>query len=58
MAREEVYEELDIGEEQVSSNECWDVDDADEIDAPVYADLAIGEEQVTSNECFDDEEEE
>ena len=58
MAREEVYEELDIGEEQVSSNECWDVDDAHEIDAPVYADLAIGEEQVTSNECFDDEEEE
>ena len=44
MAREEVYEELDIGEEQVSSNECWDVDDADEIDAPVYADLAIGED--------------
>lgn len=58
MGREEIYEELDIGEEQVSSNECWNVDDADQIEAPVYADLYLGEEQVTSNECFDVEEEE
>ena len=58
MAKEEVYEELDIGEEQVSSNECWDEDYADEIEAPIYADLDLGEEQVASNECFDDEEEE
>lgn len=58
MGRQEIYEELDIGEEQVSSNECWNADDAEEIDAPVYADLYLGEEQVTSNECFDDDEEE
>jgi hypothetical protein len=58
MGKQEIYEELDIGEEQVSSNECWDGDDADEIDAPVYADFNLGEEQVTSNECFDVEEEE
>jgi hypothetical protein len=58
MLNEEIYEELEIGEEQVSSNECWDVDELDEIDAPVYPDLNLGEEQVTSNECFDVEEEE
>lgn len=58
MIDEQTYEELDIGEEQVSSNECWDDDDAGEIDAPVYEDLYLGEEQVTSNECFDVEEEE
>jgi hypothetical protein len=52
-----VYEELDIGEEQVSSNECWVVDDANEPEAPVYEDLALGEEQVTSNECYDTGEE-
>jgi hypothetical protein len=53
-----VYEELDIGEEQVSSNECWEVDDATELQAPVYGDLDLGQEQVTSNECYDPEEEE
>jgi len=53
-----VYEELDIGEEQVSSNECWEVDDADEPQAAVYEDLDLGQEQVTSNECYDPEEEE
>ena len=58
MGNEQIFEELDIGEEQVSSNECWNDDDAGEIDAPVYADLDLGEEQVTSNECFDEEEEE
>lgn len=25
-----VYEELDIGEEQVSSNECWEPDEPEE----------------------------
>jgi hypothetical protein len=58
MVREEIHEELDIGEEQVSSNECWDDDEAAEIDAPVYDDLDLGEEQVASNECFDEDEEE
>ena len=53
-----VYEELDIGEEQVSSNECWELNDADEPEAPVYEDLDLGEEQVTSNECYDSDEEE
>ena len=58
MSKEEIYEELDIGEEQVSSNECWEVDEGGEIEAPVYGDLYLGEEQVTSNECFDVDEEE
>jgi hypothetical protein len=57
MSDEQIYEELDIGEEQVSSNECWDEDESGDIDAPVYADLNLGDEQVTSNECYDDEEE-
>ena len=57
MSDEQIYEELDIGEEQVSSNECWDDDESGDIDAPVYADLNLGDEQVTSNECYDDEEE-
>ena len=62
---ETVYEELDIGYEQVSSNECWDVDDDvgleavddGEPEAPIHADLDLGEEQVTSNECYDVENE-
>jgi hypothetical protein len=58
MTNEQTYEEVDIGEEQVSSNECWDVDEAGEVYTPVFADLNLGEEQVTSNECFDVEEEE
>jgi hypothetical protein len=61
-----VYEELDIGEEQVSSNECWDVDgdaeleapgEYDELVAPIHADLDLGNEQVSSNECYDVEDE-
>ena len=56
-----VYNELDIGEEQVSSNECWDVDDDAALEAvdygepvaPIHADLDLGDEQVTSNECYD-----
>ena len=63
--QEKVYKDLDIGEEQVSSNECWDVDDdasPDAIDysepqSPIHANLDLGEEQVTSNECYDVEEE-
>ena len=53
-----VYEELDIGAEQVSSNECWEIDESEEVEAPVHGDLDLGEEQVTSNECYDVEEEE
>ena len=63
--REAVYNELDIGDEQVSSNECWDVDedaspeaiDYSEVESPIHANLDLGEEQVTSNECYDVEEE-
>lgn len=63
------YADLEIGEEQVSSNECCTPED--EIVEPVipvvtdigkeivcYCDLDIGEEQVTSNECFDVDESE
>ena len=53
-----VYDELDLGDEQVSSNECWEADDADEPEPQVYGDLDLGNEQVTSNECYDPEEEE
>jgi hypothetical protein len=58
MPTEQIYEDLDIGDEQVSSNECWEYDDFEDEDAPVYSDLKIGYEQVTSNECYNDEEEE
>jgi hypothetical protein len=62
---ETVYNELDIGNEQVSSNECWDVDedaspdaiDYGEPESLIHANLDLGEEQVTSNECYDVEEE-
>lgn len=53
-----VHDDLDIGEEQVSSNECWELDDADEPEVAIYAEPDLGEEQVTSNECYDPEEEE
>jgi hypothetical protein len=61
----QVHEDLDIGEEQVSSNECWDaVEDAElialdytEPESPIHADLDLGDEQVTSNECYEVEEE-
>ena len=58
MSDEQIFEELDIGEEQVSSNECWDDDEAGEIDSPVYDDDDLGDEQVASNDCYNDEEEE
>lgn len=62
---ETVYNELDIGDEQVSSNECWDVDedaspyaiDDSEPESPIHANLDLGDEQVTSNECYDIEDE-
>ena len=60
-----IYEDLDIGGEQVSSNECWDVDEHAELNSlkyaepksPIHADLDLGNEQVTSNECYDVEDE-
>jgi hypothetical protein len=62
---ETIHRELDIGEEQVSSNECYDVDDDaglealdnGDTEAPIHADLDLGDEQVTSNECYDVEDE-
>lgn len=47
------YDELDIGDEQVTSNECWEPDDNEEVKEKVYPDLNLEEEQVTSNECYD-----
>ena len=58
MSYEQIFEELDIGEEQVSSNECWDYDEAGELDSPVYDDDDLGDEQVASNDCYNDDEEE
>jgi hypothetical protein len=53
---DEVYEDLDIGNEQVTSNECWAPDESENMAERVYKDLRLGEEQVTSNECYDVEE--
>ena len=53
---DEVYEDLDIGDEQVTSNECWEPDEPESMPERVYKDLRLGEEQVTSNECYDVEE--
>lgn len=51
--RNRTYEDLDIGDEQVTSNECWDLDEPERVAYRVYRDLQLGEEQVTSNECYD-----
>ena len=48
-----VYEDLDIGNEQVTSNECWAPDESDSVSDQTYRDLHLGQEQVTSNECYD-----
>lgn len=58
LRRAEVYPDLDIGEEQVTSNECWAPEEIETSIDPVYPPLNLGEEQVTSNECYDVEEEE
>lgn len=52
-----VYEDFDLGDEQVTSNECWEVDELDDASENVYPDLNLDEEQVTSNECYDVEDE-
>ena len=52
---DEVFEDLEIRDEQVTSNECWDADD--DLPDGVYPDLNLSGEQVTSNECYDVEEE-
>lgn len=49
----QTYEELDIGAEQVTSNECWVPPEEHSPGVPVYGALRIGREQVTSNECYD-----
>lgn len=57
--RDEVYPDLDIGEEQVTSNECWAPEEMETSPTdPVYPPLSLGEEQVTSNECYNVDEEE
>jgi hypothetical protein len=53
----EIHEDLDIGEEQVTSNECWSLEELESLEESVFPDLNLGEEQVTSNECFNVEEE-
>lgn len=52
----EIYEDIDIGDEQVTSNECWASEEIEEAPVRVYDDLHLGPEQVTSNECYDVEE--
>lgn len=47
-----VYEDLDIGDEQVTSNECWTPDASESMPTRIYRDLNLGGEQVTSNECY------
>lgn len=51
--KRKTYDDLDIGDEQVTSNECWDPDEEEEVTEQVYPDLDLDEEQVTSNECYD-----
>jgi len=50
---DEVTKDLDIGDEQVTSNECWDVEDLEIEPDRVLSGSKLGEEQVTSNECYD-----
>jgi hypothetical protein len=50
------YQDLDIGPERVSSNECWTPEEEMPAPARVYGDLRLGDERVTSNECYDVEE--
>jgi hypothetical protein len=50
---EDVYEDLDLDGEQVTSNECWTPDEENSVPDRIYRDLALGAEQVTSNECYD-----
>jgi hypothetical protein len=53
---DDFYDDLDIDNEQVTSNECWDIDESANVPHRIYKDLNIGAEQVTSNECYDLEE--
>jgi len=41
---DEVYEDLDIGDEQVTSNECWDVEDLEIEPDRVYPESKLGED--------------
>ena len=46
------YADLNIGEEQVCSNECWAPSDETVTALRLYSVPAIGDERVTSNECY------
>ena len=50
---DDIYEDLDLGDEQVTSNECWAPEEPEDVPDRVYKDLRLGTEQVTSNECYD-----
>ena len=52
-----VYEDLELGDEPVASNECWDDDELDDTNDVVYSDLTQHDEPVASNECYDVEDE-
>ena len=41
---EDVYEDLDLGDEQVTSNECWTPDEENGVPERIYRDLALGAE--------------
>jgi hypothetical protein len=51
--RVQTFEDLDIGRERVTSNECWVPDEERVGGKRVYRDLRIRGERVTSNECYD-----
>jgi hypothetical protein len=53
LKKQRTFDDLDLGDEQVTSNECWDPDVEEEVTEGVYPDLDLDEEQVTSNECYD-----
>jgi hypothetical protein len=51
-----IYQALDIGEEQVTSNECYNPEGESlsmSMMTRLHQDLDLGQEQVTSNECYD-----
>lgn len=53
----EIHEDLKIGNEQVTSNECWMiVEDFESSENQIFDDLVIGNEQICSNECYEEEE--
>ena len=52
----EIYKDLNIGNEQVTSNECWVIDEEYKSgEKELFDEFDIGNEQVSSNECFEEE---